>query len=128
PTRKKVQDDFSVDQIPTKSQLWEAAMCFVRDEEGQLVPFQNLFPLTETTYHPPKTIVFFIRHFWCGQCQDYTLASLGLLDPDALARKNIRVVVISNGSWKIIKAYRKVFNCPFPIYVDGPRRLYGLLG
>ncbi|RXK37284.1 hypothetical protein M231_05426 [Tremella mesenterica] len=198
PTHKKSQDDFSVDQIPTKSQLWEAAMCFVRDEEGQLVPFQNLFPLTgdkdhgwrdhrgnvrphesyppsqstsavpqslsnsslratqnigrqkpsslsqavmhndkrplesagaqETTYHPPKTIVFFIRHFWCGQCQDYTLASLGLLDPEALARKNIRVVVISNGSWKIIKAYRKVFNCPFPIYVDGPRRLYGLLG
>ncbi|WVR03366.1 hypothetical protein IAU60_000357 [Kwoniella sp. DSM 27419] len=75
-----------------------------------------------------KTVVFFIRHFWCGQCQDYTLASLSLLDPVALEKAGIRVVIISNGSWKIIKSYRKLFNCPFPIFVDGPRRLYQLMG
>ncbi|WRT63549.1 uncharacterized protein IL334_000454 [Kwoniella shivajii] len=75
-----------------------------------------------------KTVVFFIRHFWCGQCQDYTFASLSLLDPVALERAGIRVIIISNGSWKIIKAYKKLFNCPFPIYVDGPRRLYQLMG
>jgi peroxiredoxin len=76
----------------------------------------------------PKTVVFFIRNFWCGQCQDYTFASLSLLDREAIEKQNIRVVVISNGSWKFIKSYRKLLNCPFPIYVDGSRRLFQLLG
>ncbi|WWD22297.1 hypothetical protein CI109_106788 [Kwoniella shandongensis] len=75
-----------------------------------------------------KTVIFFIRHFWCGQCQDYTFASLSLLDPVALEKAGIRVVIVSNGSWKMIKAYRRLFKCPFPIYVDGPRRLYQLMG
>ncbi|KAK8845349.1 hypothetical protein IAR55_006062 [Kwoniella newhampshirensis] len=76
----------------------------------------------------PKTVIFFIRHFWCGQCQDYTFASLSLLDPVALEKAGIRVIIISNGSWKIIKTYKRLFKCPFPIYVDGPRRLYQLMG
>jgi hypothetical protein len=41
-----------------------------------------------------KTVVFFIRNFWCGQCQDYTFASLSLLDPVAIRRAGVRVVVI----------------------------------
>ena len=177
-------ETFSVDRIPSKRRLWEAGTCFLRDEQGQLVCFGDLFPRwddgqegqvlrnnakgkpplpsdppTPTRPHPqqppahfgqsqspphtkqltaadssslkkrtPRTVVFFIRHFWCGQCQDYTFASLSLLDPAAVAAAGIRVVIISNGSWKIIKSYRKLFNCPFPIYVDGPRRLYSLLG
>ncbi|ORY31950.1 AhpC/TSA antioxidant enzyme-domain-containing protein [Naematelia encephala] len=88
-------------------------------------------PATSPGVAPPKwrkTIVFFIRFFWCGQCQDYTFASLSQLDKAELERQGIRVVVISSGSWKIIKSYRKLFNCEFPIYVDGPRRLYQLMG
>jgi hypothetical protein len=99
-------------------------------------PSSSASPIPTPTHNTPtvqgkpilKTVLFFIRHFWCGQCQDYTFASLSLLDPVALAEANIRVVVISNGSWKIIKSYKKLFNCPFPIYVDGPRKLYQLLG
>ena len=160
PSRKIEAEDetFSVDRLPTKRRLWEAGTCFLRNEEGQLVCFGDLFPrwdeghegrVLRTNALPPKsrdreaekgqsasiasrrspkTVVFFIRHFWCGQCQDYMFASLGLLDPEAIAAAGIRVVIISNGSWKIIKSYRKLFNCPFPIYVDGPRRLYQLLG
>jgi hypothetical protein len=76
----------------------------------------------------PRTVIFFIRHFWCGQCQDFMFASLSQLDPVAVEKAGIKVVVISNGSWKIIKSYKKLFKCPFPIYVDGPRKLYSLLG
>lgn len=75
-----------------------------------------------------KTVVFCIRTFWCGQCQDYTLASLSQLDPAAIHAQGLNVIVIAHGSWKIIKRYREVLKCPFPIYVDQSRRLYRLLG
>ncbi|WWC57874.1 uncharacterized protein I303_100409 [Kwoniella dejecticola CBS 10117] len=165
------EEEFSVDRIPSKKNLWEAGTCFLKDENGDLKCFGDFFPKypndpaslhddqdgkgkgkdtnspktspmmeKSATYSGTgsihgdivpkvyKTVVFFIRHFWCGQCQDYTFASLSLLDPVALEKAGIRVVIISNGSWKIIKAYKKLFNCPFPIYVDGPRRLYQLMG
>jgi hypothetical protein len=76
----------------------------------------------------PKTVVFFIRTFYCGQCQDYTLASIAHIDPDALKRHNIRLVIISNGNWRHIKPYRELFKCPFPIYVDASRKLYRHMG
>ncbi|WVW81548.1 hypothetical protein I302_103543 [Kwoniella bestiolae CBS 10118] len=169
---RKEEEEFSIDRIPSKKNLWEAGTCFLKDENGDLKCFGDFFPRYQddqantliddhqnqnqkgkgkgkesasasmeksATYSGPnstpqeekkvfKTVIFFIRHFWCGQCQDYTFASLSLLDPVALEKAGIRVVVISNGSWKIIKSYKKLFNCPFPIYVDGPRRLYQLMG
>ena len=35
---------------------------------------------------------------------------------------------ISNGSWRIIKRYRELFKCPYPIYVDEQRHLYEKMG
>jgi hypothetical protein len=60
-----------------------------------------------------KTVVFYIRHFWCGQCefchfrsfdlkicsqidcvgQDFTFASLSLLDSEAIDAAGINVIV-----------------------------------
>jgi hypothetical protein len=60
-----------------------------------------------------KTVVFYIRHFWCGQCkhcrsrfpglaaclqidfagQDFTFASLSQLDPEAISAAGINVIV-----------------------------------
>ena len=150
----ETEEPFDVDRTPSRHNLLEAATCFVKDENGDLICFGDFFPVSSETSGTPttggadatpganetesqnsdgrvkhvKTIVFFIRHFWCGQCQDYTLASLALLDPVAIAKAGIRIVVISNGSWKIIKSYRRILSCPFPIYVDGPRKLYRLMG
>jgi hypothetical protein len=128
-------ESFSVDRIPSKRRLFEAGTLFLRDENGDLVSFGEMFPktpLSTTEDEPmppmPRTVIFFIRHFWCGQCQDFMFASLSQLDPVAIEKAGIKVIVISNGSWKIIKSYKKLFKCPFPIYVDGPRKLYSLLG
>jgi hypothetical protein len=134
------QDDekdeaFSVHGIPSKRRLMEAATLFLTDENGEQVSFGDMFPQSPAPVEPgqpvppvPKTVVFFIRTFWCGQCQDYMFASMSQLDPVAIEKAGIRVIVISNGSWKIIKSYKKLFKCPFPIYVDGPRKLYSLFG
>ena len=128
-------ESFSVDRIPSKRRLFEAGTLFLRDENGDLVSFGDMFPKTpiltsEDQPMPPmpRTVIFFIRHFWCGQCQDFMFASLSQLDPVAIEKAGIKVIVISNGSWKIIKSYKNLFKCPFPIYVDGPRKLYSLLG
>ncbi|KAL7418966.1 hypothetical protein Q5752_006650 [Cryptotrichosporon argae] len=140
PPEPREDEEFSVDRVPSRRRLWEAGTMFLRDEHGKLVCFGDLFPRWDDAAagaaernpleppRKPRTVAFFIRHFWCGQCQDYMFASVSQLDPAALEAAGIRVVIISNGSWKIIKKYRQLFQCPFPIYVDGPRRLYQLLG
>jgi hypothetical protein len=142
----KTKPKFSIDAKPTTDELIQASSLSVRDEEGQMVSFGDLMPHPhsanapvmpgdvpvglENEYLPPitKTAVFFIRSFWCGQCQDYTMASLSLLDPVEVRKAGVRVVVISNGDFKVIKAYRRIMKCNFPLYVDGPRKLYALLG
>ncbi|ODN75785.1 hypothetical protein L202_05792 [Cryptococcus amylolentus CBS 6039] len=115
---------FSVDRLVTRARVEEAAKCFVRDEEGNAVPVSSLLPSAPGQ----KTVIFFIRSFWCGQCQDYTLASISILSKEALEKAGVRVVIVGHGNWKVLKAYRNLFNCPFDIYVDGPRRLYRLMG
>jgi hypothetical protein len=134
------QDDekdeaFSVHGIPSRRRLIQAGNLFLTDENGQQVSFGDMFPQSPPPVESgqpvppvPKTVIFFIRTFWCGQCQDYMFASMSQLDPVAIEKAGIRVIVISNGSWKIIKSYKKLFKCPFPIYVDGPRKLYSLFG
>ncbi|KIR29979.1 hypothetical protein I309_00846 [Cryptococcus deuterogattii LA55] len=123
--------EFSVDKLVSKDRVLEASTCFVRDENGLPVCFSDLLPPpgpVEAGKPTPKTVVFFIRTFWCGQCQDYTLASISILSPEALEKAGIKVVIIGHGSWKVLKAYRRLFKCPFPIYVDGPKKLYSLMG
>lgn len=64
--QKQPVEAFDIDQMPTKQRLWEAGTCMLRDEEGANVRFSELF--TGPVGSRSKTVVFFIRHFWCGQC------------------------------------------------------------
>ena len=142
----KTKPKFSIDAKPTFDELAQASALYVRDEDGHMVSFGDFMhrphspnapvmpgdiPIgMENEYLPPitKTVVFFIRSFWCGQCQDFTMASLSQIDPVEVRKEGVRVVVISNGNYKVIKAYRTIMKCQFPLYVDGPRKLYALLG
>lgn len=131
-------ETFSVSRLPSRNRLFEAGTCFVRDDEGRAVCVSDFFPKWPETEdgepqapkngHTPRTILFFLRNFWCGMCQDYTMTSISRLDPVVLAEHNIRVVVIGCGDWRMIKPYCKLFNLNFPCYTDGPRRLYELMG
>lgn len=131
PPEPEADEVFDVWRPPSQRRLWEAGNCSVRNEDGQLVPFSDLFPSWEDAKPNgpmPRTVLIFLRHFWCGPCQDYTLESISRLDTKILAANNIRVFVIGSGHWKLLKAYRALFNCPFPFFTDGPRRLFALLG
>jgi hypothetical protein len=131
PPEPEVDEVFDVWRPPSQRRLWEAGTCTIRNEDGNLIPFSDLFPKWEdapANGPPPRVMLVFLRHFWCGPCQDYTLESISTLDTKMLAANNIKVYVLGSGHWKLLKPYRQLFRCPFPFFTDGPRRLYSLLG
>ncbi|WOO84048.1 uncharacterized protein LOC62_05G007571 [Vanrija pseudolonga] len=146
PPEPAEDETFSVYRHPSDRRLLESATQFVIDEEGNPVSFDSLFPverkdvdkanarakrsqrlsISETL--PPRTLLFFIRSMWCGFCQDYTSQSINKLNPQVMAALNVRVVIICNSSYKMIKRYRDLFKCPFPFYSDESSRIYKLFG
>lgn len=134
------ETEFTEYRPPSQEQLRQAATFELLNENGKTVWFRELYPdepnvtppppgrYTDEEELEPKTVVFFIRALGCGQCQDYMLASIARLDPEEIAAANVRVVIITNGSWKGISRYRELMGSRFPIYVDPELKLYKLLG
>ncbi|WOO76575.1 Thioredoxin-like protein AAED1 [Vanrija pseudolonga] len=117
---------FSVFRAPSARTLWEASQRTVTDDEGKKVAFGDLFPSYDGGAQ--KTVMVFVRHFWCGACQNYMEFSLANVDPEIVRQHNIRVVLIGCGSWKAIKAYKALFNCQYEMYTDRSRKIYKLMG
>ncbi|THU95347.1 hypothetical protein K435DRAFT_130020 [Dendrothele bispora CBS 962.96] len=107
--------------IPTYSQLQHAASQYVISQTGQAVPFGTLFK-------DRKTVVCFIRHFLCPLCQDYMFSISRNVSPAILREKDVDLVIISNGSYGMIKSYRKIFRTPFAVYTDPAHVVYNALG
>ncbi|KAG6333777.1 hypothetical protein ID866_5312 [Astraeus odoratus] len=112
---------FDEHAMPTAKQLMDASSCFVIAENGIRVPFCDLIK-------DKKTIVIFIRHFWCPMCQDYMFSVTTAVDPKLLQRADVNLVVIGNGSFNMIKSYRQIFRTPFAVYTDPSMRLHSALG
>ncbi|KAF9526347.1 AhpC/TSA antioxidant enzyme-domain-containing protein, partial [Crepidotus variabilis] len=109
--------------LPTVAQITHAASLPLYGEEGRQVRFGSLFEAR-------KTIVVFIRHFWCPLCQDYMTVVSEVVKPDMLERGHERVdfIIISNGAHGMITKYRQMFKLPFKIYTDPTLALYKALG
>ncbi|KAI0331839.1 hypothetical protein GY45DRAFT_1247918 [Cubamyces sp. BRFM 1775] len=105
----------------TRDQVADAAALNVIAQNGVRVPFGELFK-------ERKTIVVFIRHFWCAMCQDYMYSISRNVDVEALKRAGIDFVIIGNGSHGMIKSYRHIFRTPIPMYTDPTLRLHAALG
>lgn len=112
---------FDEHALPTPKQLTDAASCIVIAENGVRVPFGDLFK-------EQKTIVIFIRHFWCPLCQDYMFSLSSTADPKLLKQADVNLVVVGNGSFNMIKSYRQIFRTPFVVYTDPSMRLHSALG
>jgi hypothetical protein len=96
---------FDENKRPTKKQLSDAASLIVIAENGLRVAFGDL-------WREQKTVVLFIRHFWCPLCQDYMFSISANVDPAMLKEAGVDLVIISNGSYKMIKFYRGGFLSP----------------
>ncbi|KAH9815287.1 hypothetical protein DFH28DRAFT_893343 [Melampsora americana] len=109
--------------------------CVVTDEFGRAFRFGELIERSG------PTVVVFIRQFWCRLCQTYVshltshfTNARNSLNLRRLASRNVKVVIIGNGSHTMIAKYRgsssKLTHAVFPIYTDesAHKKLYRALG
>ncbi|KAL1940249.1 hypothetical protein VTO73DRAFT_9201 [Trametes versicolor] len=105
----------------SREQIGRAAALTVIAQNGLRVQFGELF-------RDRRTIVIFIRHFWCPNCQDYMYSISRNVDVEALKRAGIDFILIGNGSHGMIKSYRHIFRTPIPMFTDPSLRLHAALG
>ncbi|KAH9041589.1 hypothetical protein EDB85DRAFT_1364457 [Lactarius pseudohatsudake] len=107
----------------SSTQLAHAARMQVVRENGVRVQFGEL-------WRTQRTVVIFIRHFWCPLCQDYLTSLMRDGDHAALSRSGVRLIVIGCGSYGLIRSYRQIFRLPYELYVDASpgQALYRALG
>ncbi|RFU81194.1 fmhp [Trichoderma arundinaceum] len=99
----------------------------VLDRHGKSRTFKSLY-MGENKAR--RVLVIFIRHFFCGNCQEYLRTLSEAITPDALLRLPIStfITVVGCGDPALIDMYAKETGCPFPIYTDPTRSLFDALG
>ncbi|KAI0636624.1 AhpC/TSA antioxidant enzyme-domain-containing protein [Trametes polyzona] len=105
---------------PSSDFLSNAAALTVFDQDGKEVSFGSLI-------NDQKTVVVFIRHFFCGTCQQYVV-QLASVRKDALEQAGVRLVVVGCGDWRLIKHYCELTGFPYAMYADPSRSLYTTFG
>ncbi|KAH9852686.1 AhpC/TSA antioxidant enzyme-domain-containing protein [Lenzites betulinus] len=105
---------------PSQDELATAAALTVFDSTGKEVTFGSLIK-------DQKTIVVFIRHFFCGICQQY-VTQLASVRKDALEKAGVHLLVIGCGDWTPIKHYCETTGFPYEVYADPKRALYKTFG
>ncbi|EKM84440.1 hypothetical protein AGABI1DRAFT_82093 [Agaricus bisporus var. burnettii JB137-S8] len=105
--------------LPSEEELKKAGDCNVLDSQGNEVQFSSI-------YSANKTIIVFIRHFFCGEY----VAALANIPKDKLDSSNVKVVVVGCGDWQAIKGsgYAALTNLQGDIFTDPTRNLYRALG
>ena len=84
---------------PKSIDLVTAAGLPIAGENGEHILFGALFK-------DRKTIVVFIRYFWCLFCDDYVRSISKSVTPEILKNKGVDLVVIGNGAPDVIKMYK----------------------
>ena len=128
--------------LPSLLQLNYAACLPIIGENGEQITFGSLF-------ESQRTIVVFIRHFWCPLCQDYMSSINSFIRPEMICNTcesdddgheetirgidhdpgtRVRFVVISNGAHGMIAKYRQIFGLSFKLYTDPSLAVYQALG
>ncbi|KAF8639368.1 hypothetical protein AX17_001557 [Amanita inopinata Kibby_2008] len=105
---------------PDETTLSQASELTVYDSKGEQIKFGSL-------YSRSKTVVVFIRHFFCGSCQAYVRQLAGV-PQSALDAANTKIIVIGCGDWAAIKEYAETTGFSGPIFADSSRKLLHALG
>ncbi|KAF4597258.1 hypothetical protein EYR40_007710 [Pleurotus pulmonarius] len=108
--------------LPSAAQLERAGALSVVAQSGVRIPFSSIFAAQ-------RTIVIFIRHFWCPNCQDYISQLNRSVDPDLLAISGMRLVIIGNGAPSMIAKYKQMLNISnsFEVFSDPSSKVYDAL-
>ncbi|KAI0095068.1 hypothetical protein BDY19DRAFT_916123 [Irpex rosettiformis] len=106
-----------MDETPSIDDVRKAYELELLDSTGQKVKFGSLIDDTG------KTVVVFIRHFFCGSCQAY-VSRLAQVQDEVLEKTRVKVVVIGCGSYQPIKQYQQKTGFNKPVYADATRALF----
>ncbi|KAK4984236.1 hypothetical protein LTR50_006732 [Elasticomyces elasticus] len=98
----------------------------VLDADGRPKPFKSLYTDSKNERH----LIVFIRHFFCGHCQEYVRALAEFLPPSTLSSlaPPAKLTVIGHGDPSLIPTYIAQTSCPFAVYADPTRKLYDAQG
>ncbi|CAF1065714.1 unnamed protein product [Didymodactylos carnosus] len=111
----------SVNDVPSIDMLEQTAEIPVFSADGASHSFSSI-------YAERPTLVIFLRHFFCGVCQEYVRDVCAQIQPDELAACNKAIVFIGCGQPSLIKLYNEETSCSFPVYAEPTRALYEKLG
>lgn len=113
--------------LPAIETLRKIETYTVLDSDGKSHTFKSLYAGHNS---PRRVLIIFIRHFFCGNCQEYLRTLSASITPDALLQLPVStfIAVIGCGSHELINTYIQETGCPFPVYADPTRRLYTELG
>jgi len=117
----------SNNDLPSTATLSRIGNFLVLDRDGKSHAFKSLY----TGKHVARRVlIIFVRHFFCGNCQEYLRSVSSSISPDALLRLPIStfIAVVGCGDPGLIEMYAAETGCPFPIYADPTRKLYDELG
>lgn len=96
--------------IPSPLSLEAAMRCRIYTEDGRNVDFASVI---RENYGAP-TVVIFVRHMWCGLCQEF-LHSLRRVDEKCYASVGVEVIVIGCGDPALIRKYKGMFFPSLPM-------------
>lgn len=113
-------------RLPSEEVIRQAGEVTIYDAEAKPVPFKSLYKADDQR---KRVMIIFIRHFFCGVCQEYLKALAAGISPTSLP-KDVSIVVIGCGAPSLIPSYIENLgfeaSYPFPIYADQSRKLYRL--
>ncbi|KAG6003751.1 hypothetical protein E4U21_001754 [Claviceps maximensis] len=115
------------DEMPSAETIAKIDNYLVLDRCGKSRPFRKLY---RGGCAMRRTLFIFIRHFYCGNCQEYLRTVSESITPEALATIPVStsIVVIGCGDPALIDMYAETTKWPYEMYTDPSGSLFNELG
>ncbi|CAI7642490.1 unnamed protein product [Penicillium pancosmium] len=126
-TETKSSGPQATEELPTSETCRKIEDYQVLDREGKKHPFKSLYDGPTSV---DRVVVIFIRHFFCGSCQEYLIALSKAIQPEDLLKlpTSTSIAIVGCGDPGLIDFYATQTGCQFPIYADPSQKLYKDLG
>ncbi|KAL4928109.1 peroxiredoxin-like family protein [Aspergillus undulatus] len=111
-------------ELPSADTQRQVANYKLLDRDGKELLFRDIINGPDA---PDRTLVIFVRHFFCGSCQEYLQRLCAAIPPEKLPAST-SIAVVGCGDPSLIPYYAAETGCPYPMYCDPTRGLYDALG
>ncbi|KAL4993628.1 AhpC/TSA antioxidant enzyme-domain-containing protein [Aspergillus recurvatus] len=111
-------------ELPSVETQLQVADYTLLDRGGRELPFHEVYDQAD------RTLVIFVRHFFCGSCQAYLQRLSNTVTPEVLSGlpSSTSIAIVGCGDFSLIDYYAAQTGCPYPMYCDPSRKLYDALG